>query len=559
MPVITITDHLGNSTEAEAPAGAPLSRVVYTSGAVPAPPLCSGIGRCGLCRMRISPAPVPHADDLAFFSPARLQQGWRLGCRHSVSDGLRITLPHIPPVQSATRPAKTTGQLGLAVDLGTTSLHWAAVETAADTLSIVAQGQETNPQMGAGSEVMSRLAAAADPAVRGRLAALVKSRLAALTDFLHRETGQPVTSLCVAGNAAMTYILLDLPVEGLSRAPYRLDYRGDETVRLCGTAHNTDTPLPPVYIPPVYIPPVPAPFVGADISAGMAALLCDESAPPPYPFVLADLGTNGEFVLALSPAHSIVTSVAMGPALEGIGMTHGSMACPGAATAFSATPLGLVPAVLDAQGIPVVSPPASLRPADIKAGGMAAAQSIRSISGTGYLSLITVLLQTGVITPDGQFNTQPSSVAGRRLARAVVHDSPQAPTQGACLRLNASVTLSARDIEEILKVKAAFSLAFERLLCEASLSPADVRRVFLAGALGQHVSPADLETLGFLPRGLAQCTTAAGNTALRGAMHMLTRHHCRTRAAQWSAGAIVADLTSDPAFTTNFMRHMRFS
>ncbi|MEI3479344.1 MAG: ASKHA domain-containing protein [Bilophila sp.] len=70
-------------------------------------------------------------------------------------------------------------------------------------------------------------------------------------------------------------------------------------------------------------------------------------------------------------------------------------------------------------------------------------------------------------------------------------------------------------MEEILKVKAAFSLAFECLLDAAGLESRDVARVYLGGALGEYASGEALETLGFLPPGLRSRVTAAGNTSLR--------------------------------------------
>ncbi|MFV0423446.1 ASKHA domain-containing protein [Oleidesulfovibrio sp.] len=551
----------GKSTAATAPAGSSLAQAVYTSGQADAPALCSGIGRCGQCRMRLDHAPSPSGDDLAYFSDTEIAEGWRLGCRHVVQEGMQVHLPDITPVRRRSPAGKADGQMMLAVDLGTTSLHWAAVGQEQDSVRIVTEGSETNPQMGAGSEVMSRLASAREPAMRARLAMLVKKRIASIIEELEVETGQQIASCAIAGNAAMTNILLDLPVEGLSRAPYSLNYHGDDVVELdiasAGTSRATGSPKHNT-LPPAYIPPQPAPFVGGDISAGMAHLCCTETAPE-FPFILADLGTNGEFVLALSPQKSLITSVAMGPALEGIGLTHGSMAQEGAATAFAVTPIGLTPAVLNAEGNAVAAAPASMRPADVKAGSLQNAGAMRSISGTGYLSLIHALLRTGVLTREGQFNLTSTSPIGQRLARNIIQPENSADRDGPKLVLAQGVTLSAHDVEEILKVKAAFSLAFERLLCEASLSPSDVSHIFLAGTLGQHVAVADLEALGFIPAELGPRTKAVGNSSLQGAIRLLTRPECRQWAADWSASTTSVDLTAAPDFTINYMRHMRFS
>ena len=123
----------------------------------------------------------------------------------------------------------------------------------------------------------------------------------------------------------MTDIFLNRDVEGLCAAPYRLARSGDETVTLPD-------------LPPVYIPPLPAPFVGGDISAGLAALL---DANIPRPFVLADLGTNGELALVTEAGGLWLTSVPLGPALEGIGPECGQLAGPGVITGFALAPSGV--------------------------------------------------------------------------------------------------------------------------------------------------------------------------------------------------------------------------
>lgn len=62
------------------------------------------------------------------------------------------------------------GPFRLAVDLGTTSIHWRLLD---GTGYEAASGQALNPQMGAGSDVVSRLAAARNQEGRERLGHLV--------------------------------------------------------------------------------------------------------------------------------------------------------------------------------------------------------------------------------------------------------------------------------------------------------------------------------------------------------------------------------------------------
>ena len=96
------------------------------------------------------------------------------------------------------------------------------------------------------------------------------------------------------------------------------------------TAPFTPTDLSPEIcdwdgVPVTSMPGISA-FVGGDIVSGIYALkLMDENSP----VLLADLGTNGELVLAVG-GKILSTSVAAGPAFEGGNLSIGMPALPGA-------------------------------------------------------------------------------------------------------------------------------------------------------------------------------------------------------------------------------------
>lgn len=333
---------LPSAVELHASSGQSLARAVWLSGRVKALPLCAGLGRCGRCRVRfVQDAPLPLPAEEAVFSAGELALGWRLACRRQVPDAaeggtLTLELPAEDlredagigalPGAPGQRTAKT--ELVLAVDLGTTSVYWRALPLRGSHSGLfetgVAQGHFLNPQAGAGADVMSRLAVAREPRGRKLLAGLVRERLGRILAAL-RADGGSVSRICLAANTAMTDIFLDRDVTGLCAAPYGVSHSGHEIVRLPD-------------LPPVYIPPLPGPFVGGDVSAGLAALLARAT---PRPFVLADLGTNGELALVTEKGELVLASVPLGPALEGIGPECGQPAGPGVITEFSLTPAGL--------------------------------------------------------------------------------------------------------------------------------------------------------------------------------------------------------------------------
>lgn len=484
------------------------AQAVWLSGVAP-PPLCSGLGVCGRCRVRFlgqPPAPVPA--EMSRLSESELAEGWRLACRHTVVGDAEIFVP--TPAAAAARPlhtAPTATALLLAVDLGTTSLQWRALTPQGQT---VLEGQEINPHMGAGAELMSRLAYAQNPAARLRLAHLTQEALRRIVRTL------PVAprEICLAANTAMTAITLACDSARLATAPYSIPYAGDSYVYLDG-------------LPPVYIPPQPAPFVGGDVSAGM---LCVQHLQDiEYPFLFMDMGTNGECVLALSPQHSLLASVPLGPALEGVGLACGGMAgtdTPGAVTAFRLSPQGLLAITL----------------------GQAAPTHICAV---GYISLLHILLRLGVLDENGLLQRNPPTPLGKRLAGELCDSA-----DGLRLNLPGELHCSARDVEEFLKVKAAFSWAVASLLNAAGLRPADLRKSYLAGALGLYADTKDLRALGFIPE--AVHLHILGNTSLEGAQRLLLHPEERPALARWSAASTTLDLTRQGEYMQQFLQHMRF-
>ncbi|WP_245628683.1 ASKHA domain-containing protein [Salidesulfovibrio brasiliensis] len=251
--------------------------------------------------------------------------------------------------------------------------------------------------------------------------------------------------------------------------------------------------------------------------------------PPEYPFLLADLGTNGEFVLALSPDERLVASVPMGPAIEGVGLSCGRTAGPGAVTGFELSPSGLGPVSLPG-----------------KAGHP-------GMTGTAYFSLAALLLNHGVLDESGRFGHGTTPLATRLATRLKDRHGEPSFDCGEGLHLLAS------DVEELLKVKAAFDLAVSTLLRTAGLRPSGLKAMHLAGALGEHADIGDLERLGFLPAGIGSRVLRAGNTSLSGTQRLLASPEARVWVERLPQGIRPVDLTDNENFTDDFVKRMRFT
>ena len=518
-----------------------LAQTVYLSGAFYPPPLCSGLGTCGQCRMRIlEKLPPPHPGDLRFFSTAELGMGWRLGCLHRPAPDMLVALPPAKPVLPDGPALHEVGGLAcneqqgacqpfLAIDLGTTSLQWVAT----DGIRKIS-GSRVNPQMGAGGDVVSRLAYAATGKGMGLLHALTCRAVSDIVQEIQGSGLDPL-SIVLAANPAMTAIALGLgsdSAKSLGQAPYALP---PELLPGAGNPHQ----LPD--LPPLWAVPALAPFVGGDIAAGYLALKRGQNQPS-FPFLLADMGTNGEFLLALAPDRAIIGSVALGPALEGASLSFGAEARPPVVTSFVLTPQGLEPVQLrsGSQG-----PPLGL-----------ATPGAQGISGTGYLSLLHRLRLARALREDGTFWPQAPLLARQRAALEALAVGQAMPDEP-CWPLPGGMYLKASDVEEILKVKAAFNLGLVRLLREAGLDWHDLSAVYLAGALGRYVDPAALETLGFIPPGAK--VRAVGNTSLAGAVALGRAPHLWQELEIWARGVACLHLAEDAYFSRNYVANMTFS
>lgn len=501
----------------EAQPGQSFAQAIWLSHSISPKPLCSGLALCGRCRVRFlntdRPEPVP--DEERFFSAVELAQGWRLACRHIVpeSDALcEIMLPdsalnsqsmHIPGREKAT-------DCFLGIDLGTTSIQWRCVSSSGATL---AQSSLLNPQAAAGPDVISRLNFSAQDSDRDILAHLVLDEIFNIVEQLARQN-LVVKRLCIAANSVMTHILLKCDLHGLSAAPYRLAYQGGEIVSL----HISRVSLPCV------IPPLSSPFIGGDISAGLLTLMDDKLE---RPFVLADLGTNAELALLLPDGSLYLASAPLGPAMEGIGPKCGQPAGSGVATAFSLGSCGLVPRYLDGKAGPY-------------------------ISATGYLSLISLLINLGLMDRKGHFILKGSSMPLLRR----IQDSYYKLHGQDCLSINDSLFICSSDVELLLKVKASLRVALARLLKAARVKLEDIKNFILAGAISENAELPDLLNLGLIPEAFGDRLILGGNTSLEGACLLALNPSQLESLDQLCSAAHIIDLANDHDFLNSYLAEM---
>ena len=386
-------------------------------------------------------------------------------------------------------PVRGNSDTVFACDLGTTTAVVAVADLA--TGAVLARAGGYNAQVRFGDNVLTRIAAAADPAVRqAAQAAAVRETILPLLAKACARAGRDPSRLAggtVAGNTTMLHLLAGEDPRTLGFAPFTPVFLESRTLTLgqlglvSGGENGNLAPDLPVILLPGF-----GSYVGADLVAGVQAtgLVFDDA-----PGLLVDIGTNGEIVLH-HEGRILATAAAAGPAFEGAGLTSGTRAHEGA---VSDIVLAGDPFRIDARTI-------GNRPVDRSPG----------ICGSAYLDFLAEGRRLGLLAPSGRFN--------RKCYDSLPAAFRDQDEFGLVLRLADQARISEVDVAGLLQAKAAIGAAIGTLLAAADLTPARIGRLDLAGGFGLHLNVPNAIAIGLLPGFRPEQVRVVGNTSLAGAL-----------------------------------------
>ena len=429
-----------------------------------------------------------------------------LACQMTVEGNLRIQLMGVSPMNQI-----VTGQVsnlppvdplftqyGLSVDIGTTTL----CATLFDFLGQADTVTRKNPQTAFGADVISRI----QHALEGGTEALAHGICQGLTEMIEALcsrrgiTALSIDGLVISGNTSMLYLLTGQNPLSLSRAPFSADRLFGEFV----PADSLNLPVAPHAR--IYLPPCASAFVGADIAC---AILSSGMCRKGETALLVDMGTNGEVVLWKDGALTCC-STAAGPALEGMGITHGSYGVNGA-----------IDRVWMEDG--------RLRCSTI--GG----DSAVGICGSGIVDAVALMLELGVIEESGAFS----------------NDSNWFP-------LEDDIGVTGADVRQVQLAKGAIRAGIETLLKVAGLTQADVDTLYIAGGFGSKVSLAHLGKIGLIPPEMTGRAQVIGNAAHTGASMLLQNRGLIEGVHSFVTQANTVSLDGNPIFVEKYMAYMLF-
>lgn len=574
---------------------------------------CGGLGKCGKCRVRVlSSIASPSEEEEGFLSQEEVDHGVRLACRTKVNKDLVVHIggteadeayfqilkaSHMPVLHLEPLVAKrfiplspdpmygglsnldriklvmgpeyqdlkaslhclrtlptmlsrdefrgvavlhdnclmawqdweeVYSHYGLAFDLGTSTL-------VGKLISLVDGGEAgvvscLNSQSKYGTNVISRLQ-------------YIKERedgLQRLHDVLVKDLNQLTTRLLkaaeldptdifvavAAGNTTMQHILLNLNPLGIAEAPFAPVLTDGVVVK----ATELGLKLHPESI--VYVMPTKSGYIGGDL---LSVILASGVSEQEDEIALGlDLGTNGEIFLG-NRKRLMTCSAAAGPALEGANISYGMIARSGA-----------IEGVIFEDGDLHYRDVGNIKP--------------KGICGSGLVELVAVLLDLGIIDHEGFIRAPQNGVAAglrsRIINRLGVNDFLVAPADQSYY--NRPIYLTQRDVHELQFAKGAIAAGIQTLMDEMGIRLEDIDRVYLAGALGNYVSPRAAMRIGLIPNVNLEIVTPLGNAASTGASMVLLSKSYWQLANQLADSIEHIELSSRLDFNDYFIEHMNF-
>ncbi|MGC8490697.1 MAG: ASKHA domain-containing protein [Syntrophobacteraceae bacterium] len=402
--------------------------------------------------------------------------------------------------------------LGAAVDVGTTSLSLCLFDL--ETGGSLGSSSALNPQTAYGGDVITRIEYCRNE--REGVSVLRSTLLEQLGAMLDETLGrnlrrEQVYLMSVAGNTTMLHILAGVNPLSLALAPFRPAFLKPLVLE----AERYGLPMAPQGR--LILLPGASAYIGADIIAGLLAI--DYRSLPPCTLFI-DIGTNGEIVLIENPETLFATSCAMGPALEGMNISCGCRAVPGAIDTVTAED-GAELRFSTIGNLPPVG-----------------------ICGSGLIDLIAALLSIGAIAPGGAFNG-----CGKLSDRL----------RGDRYHLSENIFLSQKDIRQVQLAKGAMSAAILTLLDRAGRSVSDLQQIIVAGSFGYHLNPGSLKRIGLLPEDYPGPVTFVGNSSLSGASLVVRNRTMLAEMERLASSIRVLELGAHPDFSKRFLSMLGFS
>lgn len=415
------------------------------------------------------------------------------------------------------RSGRLQQNYGIACDIGTTTISLSLIDL--NDAKLVDTASSYNDQIQCGADVISRIIYSQKP---GRLEDLQRRVISTINKLIGRLADRSdiqaveITSAVFAGNTTMTHLLLGIDPSYIREAPYTPAVKSVPLL----TANELGLAMNPDGI--VLCAPAVGSYIGGDITSGILYLQSTQKLTGVNLFI--DIGTNGELVI-IGEDWMIGCACSAGPAFEGVGISCGMRAAKGAIDSIE------------------IDAPKSTIDFNVIGGGKA-----EGICGSGLLSLLSALFKNGIIGKDGKFTDKTIAVKivnqeGRKRFVIIAEEAQKGRKE---------ISISERDIDNLMRAKAAIFSAARLLLIDVGLNINDIEKIYIAGGFGKSLNADDAVQIGLFPDIDREKFIYLGNTSLYGTNLALTSSDHRMQLEQIAKSMTYIDLSSEPKYMDEY-------
>ncbi len=418
----------------------------------------------------------------------------------------------------AVEPGDTTNRLyGLAIDIGTTTVNGILIDL--NSGEVIADGSGYNSQIGYGEDVISRMIYAARPGgLKGLQEKVVYTINTIIEEMCRKVIISPsdISYIMTAGNTVMAHLLLGINPRYIREAPY---VPSVSQFPLTKAADLGIMAHPSVRL---FLYPCISSYVGGDIVAGVHACQMHKS---DQISLFIDIGTNGEIVVG-NQEWMVCAACSAGPAFEGGGIKHGMRASQGAIENFH-----IHPETFD----PMIVTIGHTKP--------------RGICGSGLISIVSELLEAGVIDPQGKFNRE---LHHPRIREGV--DRWEYVLAWGCDSMTGEdVVITEVDLDNLMRAKGAMYAGYQTLLESVGLGFGDLDRIILAGNFGAYIDLERAICIGLLPDVERERYYYIGNASQLGCQISLLNHRRFRERVEVRKLMTNMELSENPDFMNHYM------
>ena len=514
-----ITFHRENSLERAktliVPTGTRLSEAAANAG-FPLRTHCGGAGTCGKCLIRVGQQQIRACQTTVDSALAVGNLDVYIPDSSLRDNEQNIVVP-LDSNSTGVKAERAGHRYGVAVDIGTTTLaaelHDFSGKMPVQTVS------RANPQRQFGDDVISRIQKVMEhSSALTTMQRLIVGAINEMTTELAAKAGiapQEISIMVAAGNTVMQSILFGIDPSPLGGTPFHASTttfpaRLGSEIGLTMSAEGTIEALP-----------IFGGFVGGDIVAGI--LTVHQLPLFGVPWLFLDIGTNGEIVLS-HRGKLFTAATAAGPTFEGANIRHGTLAVPGAIDHVA------IPSGTNTVEKITVSTIGNKPPI--------------GICGSGLIDAVAVLLDHGIILPNGRFAEKQSHI---ELVAATESDTGEA------------IVLTQKDIRELQLATGAIRAGIT-LLCQTNDVPLEmIDQFYVAGGFGQSIRLSSARRIGLLPPIPPERFQFCGNTSLAGARAVLLDPTNSKIAHQIVDRSQHGELAELPQFQQVFAESMQFA